>query len=129
MPAFKQHLCINLVALSAVEIARQLIELEKDPEARFDLGRLALNVSVGSLAGALPDLIEPSLGNPNHRGCFHSVAAAILVWWLASGRHTDELPVDVRHLLEALALGYTLHLGADLFCSKAKGMGFVCADL
>jgi membrane-bound metal-dependent hydrolase YbcI (DUF457 family) len=74
-------------------------------------------------------LIEPSLGNPNHRGCFHSLAAALMVWWLASGRHTEELPVDAQHLLEALALGYSLHLGADLFLSKAKGMGLICAKL
>lgn len=31
-------------------------------------------IPIGAFLGRLPDMIEPSLGNPNHRQFFHSVA-------------------------------------------------------
>jgi hypothetical protein len=129
MPKFNQHLAINFVCLSAAEIARQLIEQSNEPAPKIDWGRYALHVGAGCVAGALPDILEPSLGNPNHRGFFHSLSAALIVWWIATGKHTKGEPVEFRRLLQALALGYTLHLGADLFLSKAKGMGLAHAQL
>jgi hypothetical protein len=123
MPRFRQHLAINVAALSLFEAAGQITAMNVNPEVRWDWGRFLLNVGTGSLAGMLPDLFEPSLGNPNHRGFCHSLAAAGLVWWLASGRHTSDFPVELRRLLAAVGMGYSLHLGADLFASKAKGMG------
>ncbi len=33
----------------------------------------AAALSIGAYLGKLPDFIEPSLGNPNHRQFFHSV--------------------------------------------------------
>ena len=101
--------------------------MAKNPEQRFDGLRFLKNVGVGVAAGALPDLIEPSLGNPNHRGFFHSLTAAGLVWWSASGDHTRELPETLKQALKAAAFGYTCHLGADLLLSKGKGMGIVGA--
>ena len=127
MPKFRQHLAINVVALTALEVALQRQEMQHNPTQQFDWGRLARNVGLGSVAGAMPDLLEPSLGNPNHRGFCHSVAAAGLVWWIVSGRHTHELPPAVRRTLSVIGIGYSLHHGADLFLSKAKGMGLVSA--
>ncbi len=128
MPRFRQHLAINAAALSLLEAASQIRAMNANPELKWDWGRFFVNVGAGSLAGMLPDLFEPSLGNPNHRGFCHSLAAAGLVWWLASGRHTSDLPVELRRLLVAAGLGYSLHLGADLFLSKAKGMGVFSAQ-
>lgn len=127
MPRFHQHLKINLTCLSIAEAILQLSEMAKNPEQRFDWGRFVTNVGLGVAAGALPDLIEPSLGNPNHRGFFHSATAAGLVWWCSSGEHTRELPESFKQALKATAFGYACHLGADLFLSKGKGMGIVGA--
>lgn len=129
MPKFRQHLIINVVALTALEVALQRLEMQRNPTQPFDWGRLTRNVGLGSVAGALPDLLEPSIGNPNHRGFCHSVAAAGVVWWIVSGRHTHELPLAVRRTLSAIGVGYSLHLGADLLLSKAKGMGLINAQL
>lgn len=128
MPNFNQHLRINFVCLSAAEILLQLREQASVPKPQIDWGRFAVNVGFGSVAGAAPDLFEPSLGNPNHRGFFHSLSVAMLVWWVASGRHTDGFSVELRRVLAAVALGYSCHLGADLVLSKAKGMGLVGPD-
>ena len=129
MPKFKQHLAINFVCLSTAEVVLQLYEQRNDIAPTIDWGRYILHVGAGCVAGALPDVLEPSLGNPNHRGFFHSLTAALLVWWLATGKHADDAPIELRRLLQALALGYSLHLGADLLLSKAKGMGLVSAEL
>ena len=125
MPRFHQHLKINLVCLSVAEAILQFSEMAKNPEQRFDGLRFLRNVGLGVTAGALPDLIEPSLGNPNHRGFFHSLSAAGLVWWYASGEHNRDLSDSLKQALKAAALGYTCHLGADLLLSKGKGMGLL----
>lgn len=128
MPNFNQHLRINLVCLSAIEIVFQLREQASIPHPKIDWGRFAVNVGIGTVAGAAPDLLEPSLGNPNHRGFFHSLSSALLVWLIASGRHSDRHSVELRRVLAAVALGYSCHLAADLAFSKAKGMGLVCPE-
>lgn len=128
VPKFRQHLCINFAVLSIVEVATQLYEQKDNPAAQIDLGRFGVNVGGGLFAGALPDLLEPSLSNPNHRGFCHSLAAAVLMWWLMSGRHTYDLPVALRRFLLIFAAGYVTHLGADLVFSKAKGMGLFGRD-
>lgn len=128
MPRFRQHLMINSTVLVAVDIVDQLHEMEHDPSLKFDWKRLLSGVSVGCIAGALPDLLEPSIGNPNHRGVAHSLAAAAAGWWLVAGRHSETWPKDMRHLARAAAIGYSLHLAADLFLSKGKGMGLFGRD-
>lgn len=128
MPRFRQHLIINLTVLTALELHNQSKEIEARGGGQYDLGRLLVNVGAGAFAGALPDMLEPSIGNPNHRGFCHSLTAALLIWWGMTGRHTHDLPVETKRLLVALGIGYTCHLGADLLFSKAKGMGLVHAS-
>ncbi|HTB81276.1 MAG TPA: metal-dependent hydrolase [Opitutaceae bacterium] len=127
MPNFHQHAIINALAVAAIEVVKQRHDQARNPAQKFDWSRFIVSVGAGTLAGALPDILEPSLGNPNHRGFCHSLTAAILAWWLTSGRHTQNLPVEIRRCLAAMSAGYTLHLGADLFFTKAKGMGFIHA--
>ena len=127
MPKFKKHLQINFLAIGAMEVSAQLREIEANPALDFDWARFLVNVGTGAIAGALPDILEPSLGNPNHRGFCHSLGAAIIVWWLVSGRHTSDLPVATKRLLTAVGIGYSAHLCADLFLTKAKGIGLLCA--
>lgn len=124
MPRAFQHFIINAAVLTGAELLIQTREIKTGEAAQYDWGRLLLHVGAGVVAGAMPDVFEPSLGNPNHRGFCHSLSAALIVWWLASGRHTKELSPELRRLLTALAIGYTAHLGADLLFSRAKGMGF-----
>ena len=123
MPNACQHVFITAVTLGAIEIALQCRQRQRNPDQEFDWVGLLASVGAGVAAGAVPDWLEPSLGNPNHRVFFHSVTAAILVWWLVSGRHTNNLPPEARHVLSACAAGYSLHIGADLLLSAGKGIG------
>lgn len=127
MPKARRHLIINVTVLTAIELYNQSKEIEARGGGQYDLGRLLVNIGTGAFAGALPDILEPSLGNPNHRGFCHSLSAALLVWWAMTGRHTHKLSTEAKCLLVAFGVGYTCHLGADLLLSKAKGMGLVHA--
>lgn len=44
----------------------------------------AAAIPIGAFLGRLPDMIEPTLGNPNHRQFFHSVT---LLGLLGTGAH------------------------------------------
>ncbi|HWA25963.1 MAG TPA: metal-dependent hydrolase [Lacunisphaera sp.] len=129
MPCFRQHLIINVVTVAAIDTVCQLLEMQKDRAKRFDWGRLVVGTGAAAVAGALPDLLEPSLGNPNHRGFCHSLSAAILVWWLVEGRHSSAWSISTRRIMRCAAAGYTLHLLADLFLCKGKGMGVFDRDI
>lgn len=123
MPRFRQHLLINAVTVSSIDALTQLWEMQRNPDLRFDWGRLVVATAAGCVGGALPHILEPSLGNPNHRGICHSLAAAVFAWWLVEGRHASDLPAGARRAFRCAALGYCAHLAADLFLSKGKGMG------
>ena len=89
MPRFRQHLAINVTVIAVIDTLCQLNEMSTNPDQRFDRARLLAGMAAGAVAGALPDILEPSLGNPNHRGFCHSLCAAGLAWWLVAGRHSE----------------------------------------
>jgi membrane-bound metal-dependent hydrolase YbcI (DUF457 family) len=60
----------------------------------------------------LPDLLEPA-DSPFHRQFFHSFAAAALVAYAISGKHTRCLGWAGRMLLWMIGLGYLSHIVAD----------------
>lgn len=129
MPRARTHLMINAVAIGAFDAASQQRAIDRGEQSEFNLVRFGTVIVAGIAAGALPDLLEPSRGNPNHRGFFHSLTAAVSVWWLLCGRHKANLPIEARRGLNAAAAGYSLHLGADLLLSAGKDMGIVCCEL
>jgi len=83
----------------------------------------AAAILIGAFLGRLPDKIEPSVGNPNHRQFFHSVVALGL---LGTGMHkiyhreprdnTDKL---LRGLLLLGSAVYLSHLALDVLTSRS----------
>jgi len=71
----------------------------------------------GALGGKMPDILEPSLNNPNHRQFCHSVAVLAVGGWLyALLRDWDgQSPTDrlVKHFIMGVLAGYGSHLGLD----------------
>lgn len=60
----------------AIGVGYALYELDKNGEISLD------SVTAGCfafLAGTLPDILEPSLNNPNHRQFFHSIAFGLML--------------------------------------------------
>ncbi len=83
----------------------------------------AAAIPIGAFLGRLPDMIEPALGNPNHRQFFHSLAALGL---LAAGMHKiyhweprDEFEKIIRGSLLVGGAAYLSHLTLDALTSRS----------
>ena len=80
-------------------------------------------MSVGAFMGKVPDIIEPSLGNPNHRQFFHSIAALGLVsagtYRLYHWEPQDDFENSLRVLLLIGGAAYLSHLALDALTKKA----------
>ncbi len=104
-------------------IAALVITQEDRSEKSYALHHPAAAVPVGAFLGRLPDIIEPALGNPNHRQFFHSVTALGL---LAAIMHKayywepqDEFEKIVRGVLVIGGAAYLSHLALDALTSKS----------
>ncbi|ANO50823.1 metal-dependent hydrolase [Woeseia oceani] len=78
---------------------------------------------IGAFLGKLPDMLEPSFRNPNHRQFFHSVA---VLGFLGVGMHKLyrwHPQDDSKKLLRALLLiggaAYLSHLALDAMTSRS----------
>jgi len=83
----------------------------------------AAAIPIGALLGKLPDMIEPALGNPNHRQFFHSIAVLGL---LATGMHKiyhwepqDDFDKVLRGILLVGGAAYLSHLALDALTSRS----------
>jgi inner membrane protein len=83
----------------------------------------AVAIALGAFLGRLPDMIEPSLGNPNHRQFFHSAA---ILGLLGIGIHKlynrdpqSELDKLIRGLLLLAGSAYISHLVLDSLTSRS----------
>jgi len=92
-----------------------------------DIDRLMLDISISVpldiFAGRLPDLIEPSLNNPNHRQFFHSLVFACGI--IVAVKHLylwePQTPQEklCRWVLLIMAGGYLSHLALDSSTPKS----------
>ncbi|HSH28996.1 MAG TPA: metal-dependent hydrolase [Thiohalobacter sp.] len=83
----------------------------------------AAAIPIGAFLGKLPDMIEPALGNPNHRQFFHSV---VVLGLLAAGMrkvyHLDpqnEVEKILRGVLLIGGAAYLSHLALDALTSRS----------
>ncbi len=83
----------------------------------------AAAIPIGAFLGKLPDMIEPALGNPNHRQFFHSIAVLGL---LAAGMRKvyhwepqDEVEKIIRGVLLVGGAAYLSHLALDALTSRS----------
>lgn len=118
MPRAAQHAVGGAIAAGVVNVMIQLESGLDDPGRRFDWGELLLCCAAGAGAGLLPDLLEPA-DSPNHRLFFHSLAAAGIVAWAISGKHTGQWTPEMRKLLLAAGFGYLSHLYLDGLTPKS----------
>ncbi len=83
----------------------------------------AAAIPIGAFLGRLPDMIEPSLGNPNHRQFFHSVATLCLMgagmYKLYHWDPQDNFDKLLRGLLLIGGGAYLSHLALDALTSKS----------
>lgn len=121
-----QHVKISTIggALIAgtINTVKQFEEQSKNPGQKFNFHRLLKSTAIGAIGGlvtsTLPDILEPAT-NPNHRAFFHSIAFACLILYANHKLKSSSLPEEAKLLINALSIGYGLHLGADLTTPKS----------
>lgn len=118
MPCAKEHLIVGLAVGAVVNGVIQWLEYLHDPAKRFDWGELIICSAASGAAALLPDILEPA-NSPNHRKFFHSIAAAGLVAYATSGRHTNNYSKLARKIFVVLGLGYLSHLALDCTTPRA----------
>jgi membrane-bound metal-dependent hydrolase YbcI (DUF457 family) len=117
MPRAKEHFAIGAVMGAAVNILKQLIQMELDPARNFNWAELAFFSVGGGLIGLAADVFEPAT-TPNHRGFFHSVAFGSATVYATHGEHTKSWEPEVRAALRNASYCYVSHLVADATTPK-----------
>lgn len=122
MPNAKTHFVAGVVTAGVVNGLAQWAECLHFPERTLDWGEFFICCFAGGAVALLPDVLEPA-EHPNHRQFFHSVAAAGLVAFAVSGRHTEGYSPQVRKLLCVLGCSYLSHVLLD--SDTPKGIRFI----
>lgn len=117
MPRAGHHLVGGAITAGAVNAAVQWGTMAADPRYRFDWEQLLACCAAGAATALLPDILEPAC-HPNHRKFFHSLAAAAVVAWMMSGKHTDEYSAALKALVTAAGLGWLSHVFLDALTPK-----------
>jgi hypothetical protein len=91
--------------------------MKQNPNTQVDFLELisysAGGYGLGSLAGTLPDIIEPAT-SPNHRKTFHSYGAMVAVTWGTIKLATDtDLSHEVKTAVTVAGASYLSHLALD----------------
>lgn len=104
-------------------IAALVITQNDTSEKTCALHHPATAIPIGAFLGKLPDMIEPALGNSNHRQFFHSIAVLGL---LAAGMRKvyhwepqDEVEKIIRGVLLVGGAAYLSHLALDALTSRS----------
>lgn len=97
--------------------AATVVAASLNQDIRTLVAELAIAVPIGRFAGRLPDLIEPSLNNPNHRQFFHSLVFAsgvgVAMRSVYKWKPLSQEGKGLRWALMLLGAGYLSHLVLD----------------
>lgn len=108
----KTHAVTGLLLGAATNVFCQYLAQKDNPEREIDWGEVFVGGLAGLMAGLSPDMLEPATG-PDHRGCFHSIAAGALVFYASAGEHNQAFTPELRRVLYAASFGYLSHLALD----------------
>lgn len=127
MPNSKEHGLIGLssgLVFTGVQFAENYHKSGLNPTIEEIIGNSFLNCITGYIGGLLPDVIEPSIKNPNHRFFFHSLGfGATLLLVSNKINQNNSLHPALKNGINGLIMGYVSHLIGDL--STTKGLPFI----
>jgi len=79
--------------------------------------------AIGAILGRLPDMLEPSVGNPHHRQFYHSFTMLGMASWGVHKMYKWEPQNDMEKLLRGIILiggiAYLSHLVSDAFTKRS----------
>ena len=124
MPNRNSHIIAGALSGAAVPLV-----FPRDAEEQVVdlLGEILLSISAGSVAGILPDVLEPP-SSPNHREFFHSFAFGALLGYggvktfqYLKDKFTSLDKTQRFFLIVALVVigAYIIHLVMDSFTAKS----------
>jgi hypothetical protein len=113
----KGHRITGVIAGGAWVLAEWWHKKQLNPQEPFPLGKLFLYTGTGYFLASLPDWIEPSKGNPNHRQFFHSLSFVAVLVAIQQSDWLKAQPAPLQALIRAVIFQYLVHVGAD-FASK-----------
>lgn len=123
MPNGKTHALVGASAGAAISLWALR---DRDEEIQNLLSQLFLSGTLGSVAGRLPDILEPAT-SPNHRAFFHSFAFGFMISYVGvkAWKSLKEKYLgsdDATRILIILGLvgivAFVLHLVMDGFTPK-----------
>lgn len=119
MPNRKTHAVAGTAAGIFVSIY-EYHEIKKvNPDAQFDLSKLAINILAGIAGAIIPDKLEPAY-HPNHRSFFHSyTASGGLVFTTNKIKDFLNPYPGFKYTAYAFILGYGSHLILDAGTPKS----------
>jgi len=92
---------------------------QSNPDEPFPTGKFLLYAGTGYALGSLPDWIEPSIGNPNHRQFFHSAAFVTVLVAIQQSDWLKAQPPPLQAVIRAVLFQYLVHVGADAFTTRS----------
>lgn len=96
------------------------VRIKKD----LNLANLSGAFIVSTIAGILPDILEPAT-SPNHRSFFHSLLlAGIVIYGREKLYDKLQLTPQMRYWCNLFLICYGVHLVAD--CFTPKGLPIIC---
>jgi membrane-bound metal-dependent hydrolase YbcI (DUF457 family) len=120
MPNLKKHVTVGATVgaslLALLNIIKQLNQKDENPAYQFNwnelAGKVVLGATIGGIAGAIPDFLEPAT-SPNHRKFFHSVTTAGLISFGLAKCAFSKLSDEEKELIHVAGSGYLSHLLLD----------------
>jgi membrane-bound metal-dependent hydrolase YbcI (DUF457 family) len=109
----KGHQITGVVIGGAWVLAEWWHKKQTNPIEQFPIGKFLGYTGAGFFIASLPDWIEPSKGNPNHRQFFHSVSFVALLVGLQRSDWLNAQSDSFQAVVRAVIFQYLVHVGAD----------------
>jgi hypothetical protein len=92
---------------------------QSNTDEHFPTGKFLLYAGTGYALASLPDWIEPSLGNPNHRQYFHSASFVVVLVAIQQSDWLKAQAEPLQAIIRAVIFQYLVHVGVDALTPRS----------
>ncbi len=115
----KEHRITGVLVGGAWVLSEWWHRRETNPQEPFPVGKFILYTGTGYFLASLPDWLEPSKGNPNHRQFFHSVSFVAVLVAIQQSTWLKAQPAPAQAVIRAVIFQYLVHVGADMLTARS----------
>ncbi len=113
------HRITGVLVGGAWVLAKWWHQRQTNPNEPFPTGKFLLYAGTAYVLGSLPDWIEPSLGNPNHRQFFHSATFVVMLVAIQQSDWLKAQAAPTQAIIRAVIFQYLVHVGADALTPRS----------